>query len=413
MVNEIPNFISKKDCKSIIKMIDQTHSRSLVSGAGDVRSDLHGGRTSSTSNLDSKNPIIKRVHKKIAKHLNLNLNQGESLQGQLYEPGQFFHPHTDFFQGDSFYNHCLHSGNRTHTFMIYLNVPEEGGETNFPTLDLSFSPKEGTAISWLNMKDGKVLPEMLHEGSEVKKGKKYIITSWWREKEWDGSEDDRLAKLFHEEKKSLQQAKLENKVFTSREDFPKFTEKGFMVVKVPPTEWGIINDAYQILKDNPKDETFSGVKSIIPTQNEEYGSQLMSLDNLPTLKNLLHKSLQPLHEEWSGQSLDPSAIYGIRSYKKGSSLINHSDRLETHHISSIIIVDKNLDCGCTRKKEPEDWPLHIQSHDGEWHKIYAEPGDMILYESISCLHGRPDIFKGKFFRNFYIHYKLKDWTYQP
>ena len=140
---------------------------------------------------------------------------------------------------------------------------------------------------------------------------------------------------------------------------------------------------------------------------------MMSFDNLTTIRTLLHQSLLPLHEQFSGQKLEPSMLYGIRSYKRGASLINHSDRIDTHHISSIIMVDKNLSCGCRRKEEPEDWPLHIQSHDGEWHKIYAEPGDMIIYESVACLHGRPDPFKGTFYRNFYVHYKLKDWIYQP
>ena len=47
--------------------------------------------------------------------------------------------------------------------------------------------------------------------------------------------------------------------------------------------------------------------------------------------------------------IEPSYIYGIRSYQKGSRLEEHVDRLETHHISSIIIVDKDLTCGCASK----------------------------------------------------------------
>ncbi len=82
------------------------------------------------------------------------------------------------------------------------------------------------------------------------------------------------------------------------------------------------------------------------------------------------------------------------------------DRVETHHISSIIIVDKDLTCGCQNRKYGDDWPLDIQGHDGEWYKVYAEPGDIILYESAICEHGREEPFQGTFFRNFYVHYKL-------
>ena len=38
--------------------------------------------------------------------------------------------------------------------------------------------------------------------------------------------------------------------------------------------------------------------------------------------------------------------------------------------------------------------------------MYAEPGDMILYESAICEHGREEPFEGKSFDNFYVHYKL-------
>ena len=95
----------------------------------------------------------------------------------------------------------------------------------------------------------------------------------------------------------------------------------------------------------------------------------------------------------------------------GATLTSHVDRIATHHISSIIIVDKDLACGCSNKPEAEDWPLDIQGHDGEWYKVYAQPGDMILYESAVCEHGRNEVFGGTHFRNFYVHYKLKDWEY--
>lgn len=412
MIEEISNFLSKKDCETIIKMIDQNKTRSSVAGSGTSKSTYQETRTSSTSNLDLNNPTIKRVHKRIAKYLDLDITRGEALQGQLYEPGQYFKPHTDYFEGDTYINHCLGSGNRIHTLMIYLNSPEEGGETNFPNLEISYKPKRGKAISWPNMVDGQVIPDMLHEGSEVKKGKKYIITSWWRETTWDGNQDDQLGREHWENNKT--QPLNNTLTFTTKNDLPRVTEKGFVVVKVPPTEWGIIQDCYNLLQPQKKIENWDGVKDWIKTDDESgLGSEIMSFDHLNTLRDLIHKSLQPLHETWSNQPLEPTSLYGIRSYNRGASLINHTDTVATHHISSIIIVDKDLSCGCSRKKLPEDWPLHIQSHDGKWHEIYANPGDMILYESAVCSHGRPTPFKGSFYRNFYVHYKFKDWTYQP
>lgn len=147
MIEQISNFLSKKDCEAIIKMIDSNHTRSTVAGRGNDKSQYEETRTSSTSSLPEQNPLIKRIKKRIAKKLGLDINRGESIQGQLYEPGQFFKPHTDFFEGDSFINHCLASGNRTHTFMMYLNIPEEGGETDFPSPDNDIGSSHDIIVS--------------------------------------------------------------------------------------------------------------------------------------------------------------------------------------------------------------------------------------------------------------------------
>jgi prolyl 4-hydroxylase len=416
MIEQIPNFLSKKDCNTLIELIDKNHVRSSVAGGGGERSVYEDSRTSSTSMISENNPTIQRIKKRIAKKLGLNINQGEAIQGQLYNPGEYFRPHYDFFTGDSYINHCLASGNRIHTVMVYLNVPEEGGETDFPNLKIKVKPQIGKAISWPNMIDGKTQNDVIHEGTDVKKGKKYIITSWWREKPHDPIGDDTLAKEYWSKNETItpvKQVQPTDKIYTSKDDFPRIDPKGFKVTKVPGPIWGLINDAYKLLQNNIQEENWAGVKDVINTPDGELGSEMMSFDNLTTMRKLIHDQLLPMHQSWINQPLIPTMLYGIRSYKRGASLINHVDRLETHHVSSIIVVDKNLSCGCGPGKEPEDWPLHFQSHDGKWHKIYAEPGDMILYESATCMHGRPDPFKGTFYRNFYVHYQLKDWRYQP
>ena len=127
------------------------------------------------------------------------------------------------------------------------------------------------------------------------------------------------------------------------------------------------------------------------------------MDHCFRIKEIILEELKPLHQEFAqGRSIEPFCIYGIRSYMRGAILENHTDRPQTHHVSSIIVVDKQVD---------KDWALDFQDHDGEWHKIYAEPGDLILYESAICKHGRIEPFDGEFYRNMFIHYKLSDYTY--
>jgi prolyl 4-hydroxylase len=389
MIKEIKGFLNKKQCQALIEMIEADNVRSSVVVGGTDRSEISETRTSSTSNLANNNLVVKSIHQQIADNLGLNIKKGEDLQGQKYEAGQFFKQHNDYFTGDAYDKHCLYSGNRTFTFMIYLNEDFEGGGTYFPKLEKTIKPELGKAVVWENTIDGEPQPQTMHEGTTITKGVKYIITSWWRENEWNGAED---ANLYLNKPK----------IYTSKEQIPKLTERGFKVVKVPAETWGLIKDAYEILKSKKTEEVFDGKESVIIGG----GSDIYSFEHLPSMRSLIHKQLQPFHEDFCKVKIEPTFIYGIRSYRKGATLIKHVDRVETHHISSIIIVDKDLRCGCSNKEFGDDWALDIQDHNGEWHKVYAQVGDMILYESAICEHGRTEPFQGKSFNNFYVHYKL-------
>ena len=388
-MNQHYNFLSKEECVELIKMIDANHQPSSVVEGGYEVSTVSKTRTSSTCNLDHNNPLVQKVHQKISSHLGIDIKKGEHLQGQLYEEGQYFKPHQDFFSGPAYDKHCSHSGNRTDTLMIYLNDDFEGGGTNFLNLKKVIQPNQGKSVHWENMVDGVCQSKAMHEGMPILKGRKYIITSWWRENDWNGAED---AKAYMDKPK----------VYTDKSQIPKLTTNGFKVVKCPTETWGLIQEAYTILKDKATTEEFRGKETFIPTG----GSEILSFEHLPTTRSLIHKQLHSLHEEFAGQKIEPTFIYGIRSYAKHSTLKTHTDRVETHHVSSIIIVDKDLRCGCQNKEFGDDWALDIQDHEGVWHKVYAEPGDMILYESAICEHGRIDAFQGNFFRNFFVHYKL-------
>jgi prolyl 4-hydroxylase len=45
----------------------------------------------------------------------------------------------------------------------------------------------------------------------------------------------------------------------------------------------------------------------------------------------------------------------------------------------------------------EPWPVEVYSHDGKAYNVTMEPGDMVLYESHTVLHGRPFPMKGKYY----------------
>lgn len=190
-MKEIKNFISPSEAKYLIRMIDKYANKSMVVGAGKEMNEYSLSRTSYTANLVANDPTVESLHKKIAKYLGLNIKKGESLQGQRYEVGQYFRDHQDYFKGDSYERNCLASGNRTYTFMLYLNHNFEGGTTNFPHLRKEISPEEGKALVWNNLQHGVPNEYTTHGGTEVTNGTKYIITSWWRENIWDGVGDQK------------------------------------------------------------------------------------------------------------------------------------------------------------------------------------------------------------------------------
>src|SRR6266567_2363324 len=120
------------------------------------------------------------------------------------------------------------------------------------------------------------------------------------------------------------------------------------------------------------------------------------------MNDYIHKTLQPLHEQWCGKRLLRTACYGMRAYLSGTYLFNHVDRIETHIISSTLCIHSDL---------AERWPLYIEDLQGNAHEVDINPGELVFYESAKLKHGRPYDLKGHFYVSQFIHYKLSDQTF--
>ncbi len=146
---------------------------------------LEAFRTSETCDLDRRHPVVGAVEGRIAGLLGIPLSLGEPLQGQRYAPGQEFKPHTDAFEpgGAAYFEHCAETGQRTWTAMIYLNRPEDGGATRFKTIGKTIRPETGKLLAWNNLlPGGRPNPATLHQGMKVRRGCKYVLTKWFRER---------------------------------------------------------------------------------------------------------------------------------------------------------------------------------------------------------------------------------------
>lgn len=175
-------FLDAATCAALIERIDAGRRPSEI--ADDVG--ITNFRTSETCDLDSRDGIVAAVDRKIADMLALPLHASEPLQGQRYAPGQEFRPHTDTFEpgGYDFLVHTAEMGQRTWTAMVYLNEPGEGGATRFNAIGKIVRPETGKLVAWNNLlADGRPNPGTLHQGMKVRRGTKYVLTKWFRERQ--------------------------------------------------------------------------------------------------------------------------------------------------------------------------------------------------------------------------------------
>ena len=174
-------FVNPERCAALIALIDAGRRPSTI--ADDLGD--RAFRTSETCDLPERDPAVAETDAEIAFFLGLDLAFGEPMQGQRYAVGQEFKLHTDYFEAASYAEHCGTSGQRTWTAMIYLNHPEAGGATRFKAIDKVVAAETGKLICWNNLRaDGSSNPATLHHGMKVRRGVKYVVTKWFRERPW-------------------------------------------------------------------------------------------------------------------------------------------------------------------------------------------------------------------------------------
>ncbi|MBB3858953.1 prolyl 4-hydroxylase [Novosphingobium hassiacum] len=177
------DFLDATACAALVARIERDRRPSTIADAND---DSYF-RTSETCDLPMDAPDVTALDIKFANLSGIDRQFGEPIQGQRYEPGQEFKAHTDYFDphGADFHRFCSVAGQRTWTFMIYLNDVEAGGATRFKVIDKLIHPERGKLVCWNNRRpDGSVNPATLHHAMKVRKGLKYVVTKWYRERPW-------------------------------------------------------------------------------------------------------------------------------------------------------------------------------------------------------------------------------------
>lgn len=158
-------------------------SRSTVLDEKTNQRKIDPARTSSSMRCvdDHGDAILSEIERRISELISLPESQAENIQIAHYEVGARYTAHYDYFKNPA----AEEGGQRIATFLIYLNTPEKGGETRFPRSNISICPIKGHALLFYNVdNEGFVDPLTLHTGSAVIEGEKWIMTRWFREKDF-------------------------------------------------------------------------------------------------------------------------------------------------------------------------------------------------------------------------------------
>ena len=372
----IDNYLDDNVCDKLIKMIRENNTPSTITTAS-TEPDKKFRTSKSAFFHEDKSGIVNTVNNQIARYMGIEPERSESIQGQFYGAGDEFKYHTDYFEyGSSCWKtHGKDLGQRTWTFMIYLNNVKEGGSTHFKNINKHFYPKKGMAVVWNNLYvDGSCNTNTLHCGSPIIKGEKFIITKWFR--------DRGTLKTFYK-------SPIPNKI-------PNFTKMGFNMTKLSPKLFDKLLNAYNNSRKNAIKEEVDDIYYASKTKTDI--SELVYINE--ELKQELNNEIRNLLENWVGMQLSLTSIYGIRVYKDNSILKLHTDTYTTHIISVIINISQSI---------REEWPLILYDNYGKEHKLYIKPGNILMYESAKCWHGRPTPFEGDEFANIFLHYKPITW----
>ncbi|KAL7510559.1 hypothetical protein ACHAXN_007399 [Cyclotella atomus] len=182
-----------------------------------------------------------------------------------------------------------------------------------------------------------------------------------------------------------------------------YTDVGFVKTKVSDDVWKMIQQFWKKHVDRVDGNIPWGLHNESWPEGNTYTNHWTSPTKLvpimvdPNATEAIYKDVESQLRVWIPQatSFRRSNIYGIRVYTSGSILAPHVDR-DPLVSSAIINVDQRV---------VEPWPLEAYDHEGRAHNLTLLPGEMILYESHSVLHGRPFALQGEYYANIFVHFK--------
>jgi len=179
-------FLSPSLCRWIIERARPSleSARVIHAEEGGAKVDSIRTNTGMGFSLIDTDLVMQLTQARIAAAIGVPMAHQEPTNILHYEPGQEYRPHYDFVDPGvaHFQQQLMTVGQRTVTFLIYLNDDYQDGATAFPRLDWSFKGKAGDAIAFWNLTDGKPDTRTLHAGTPPVGGIKWLFSKWVRDR---------------------------------------------------------------------------------------------------------------------------------------------------------------------------------------------------------------------------------------
>ena len=169
-----PGLFSQAECKYLAMLAAPwlEGARVNVEGSDTHYESVRDADSSAISHL-TEDLVVQRINRCIATATRTNPDWGEPLNVLRYQPGQQFKPHHD--------GRGSEGAIRIMTALIWLNEQFDGGETDFPSLNIRVRGGVGDILVFRNVDDGGAEDDrLIHAGLPVTQGVKWMASRWIR-----------------------------------------------------------------------------------------------------------------------------------------------------------------------------------------------------------------------------------------
>lgn len=185
-IQVIEGFAPPAACDWLVAQAKQRLSRASIYDRTTGKPVVDDRRTNSQCDLgvDNSGPLTFVLRGRIGALTRRHDRAMEIPKVLHYAPGETFAPHYDFLDASepAYGAELAEHGQRTHTFLLYLNDEFRGGETRFLEIDLAHIGAKGDALLFANVgPDGQPDYATKHAGLPPTSGEKWVFSQWIRE----------------------------------------------------------------------------------------------------------------------------------------------------------------------------------------------------------------------------------------